>query len=146
MKAYADTGFLCSLYSPDAHTDLAIQLLKADLLPLPWTWLHQLELRNAMRLRLFRKEITPDQGKASLNLVEADLREGFFEAIEVPLEPLLREVELLSQTYSEELGTRSLDILHVAGARVMGIPLFISFDRRQCALASRAGLQLVQTA
>ena len=59
MTAYADTGFLCSLYAPDAHSHRAILRMKRQELPLPITWLHQLELRNALRLRVFRREIIP---------------------------------------------------------------------------------------
>lgn len=139
MKAYADTGFICSLYSPDAHTEPAIHLLKQEHLPLPWTWLHQLELRNAMRLRVFREEITTDQGQASLGLVEADLHNGFFEVVEISPGSVLETAEMLSQTYTQDLGVRTLDILHVAFARVLGVSQFLSFDRRQSTLASQAG-------
>jgi len=38
------------------------------------------------------------------------------------------------------LGTRSLDILHVASALVLGLPTFLTFDQRQCALANAARL------
>ena len=60
MTSYADTGFLCSLYAPDAHTRRAVARMTRQTLPLPVTWLHQLEFRNALRLRIFRGEITPD--------------------------------------------------------------------------------------
>ncbi len=39
----------------------------------PGGWLHQLELRNALRLRVFRREITVAQREASLNMMLADL-------------------------------------------------------------------------
>ncbi len=39
MTAYADTGFLCSLYAPDAHTRPAAARMKRQALPLPVTWL-----------------------------------------------------------------------------------------------------------
>jgi len=71
--AYADTGFLCSLYAPDAHTQRAVERMRRQQLPLPFIWLHQLEFRNALRLREFRKEITPTQRDASLNAMLADL-------------------------------------------------------------------------
>jgi len=67
MNAYADTGFLCSLYAPDAHTSRAVKRMMRQTLPLPVIWLHQLEFRHALRLRVFRKEITPAQRDASLN-------------------------------------------------------------------------------
>lgn len=50
------------------------------------------------------------------------------------------EAERLSAQHSERLGTRSLDILHVAFAVVLGAREFLSFDQRQAALAAAAGL------
>jgi hypothetical protein len=41
------------------------------------------------------------------------------------------------------LGVRSLDILHVAIAMSLGARTFLSFDDRQRALATRAGLTVV---
>jgi predicted nucleic acid-binding protein len=140
VKAFADTGFLCSLYAPDAHTVAAVARVKRQKFPLPVTWLHQLEFRNAMRLRVFRKEITPAQRDASLNALLADLATGVLAHADPPLMHLTIEAERLSVKHSEILGTRSLDILHVATALVLGLHEFLTFDRRQHALAVAAGL------
>jgi hypothetical protein len=45
-------------------------------LPLPVVWLHHLEFRNALRLRVFRREISPLQWDASLRAMLADLAGG----------------------------------------------------------------------
>lgn len=140
MMAYADTGFLCSLYAPDAHTRPAVDRMARQTLPLPITWLHRLEFRNALRLRVFRKEITPGQRDASLNAMLADLAAGVLAHAEAPMADLTTEAERLSALHSETLGTRSLDILHVASALVLGLPEFLAFDRRQQSLAKAAGL------
>lgn len=142
MIAYADTGFLCSLYAPDAHSVRAAARMKRQELPLPFTWLHQLEFRNALRLRVFRKEITPAERDASLNAVLADLAAGVLTITVPPLAEVMTEAERLSALHSEKLGTRSLDILHVACGLVLGLPQFITFDKRQAALAKAAGLQV----
>ncbi len=141
MKAYADAGFLCSLYAPDAHTVAAVARIKRQTLPLSVTWLHQLEVRNALRLRVFRSEITPAQRDASLNAMLADLAANVLVHAATPLMDLTTEAERLSVLHSETLGTRSLDILHVAAALILGVPEFLTFDRRQHALATAAGLQ-----
>ena len=142
MTAYADSGFLCSLYAPDAHTPRAVARMKRQRLPLPVTWLHQQECRNALRLRVFRREITPTQREASLNALLADLAAGLLVRAAPPLTDLVTEAERLSALHSEALGTRSLDILHVAGALVLGLPEFLTFDLRQGALAKAAGLKV----
>ncbi len=140
MTTYADTGFLCSLYAPDAHTALAAARMNHQPLPLPITWLHQLEFRNALRLRVFRKEITPAQRDASINAMLADSAAGVLTPVELTLADLTREAERLSALHSETLDTRSLDILHVASALILGLPTFLTFDQRQCVLAKAAGL------
>jgi predicted nucleic acid-binding protein len=142
MTVYADTGWLCSLYAPDVHTSLAAARMKRLTLPLPMTWLHQLEFRNALRLRVFRMEISAKQRDASLNAMLADMAAGVLEASSPPLAEVMVESERLSALYSERLGTRSLDILHVASAVVLGLAEFLTFDHRQGALAKSAGLRV----
>ena len=49
----------------------------------------------------------------------------------------------LSREYSRRLGTRSLDVLHVASALELGFSMFISFDIRQQNLVKAVGLKLL---
>lgn len=142
MTTYADTGFLCSLYAPDAHTSRAAARMKRQTLPVALIWLHQLELRNALRLRIFRRDITAEQADASLNAMLADLAAGILVAAAPPLREVATEAERLSTQHSSTLGTRTLDILHVAAALVLGLAEFLTFDTRQAALAKAAGLKI----
>jgi hypothetical protein len=142
MSGYADTGFLCSLYAPDAHTRRAIARMNRQTLPLPVFWIHQLELRNALRLRVFRGEIAVPQRDAALNAFLADRAGGVWETAAPSLPAISTEAERLSALYSETLGTRSLDILHVAAALVLGSSEFLTFDQRQARLAKAAGLDV----
>ena len=142
MSAYADTGLLCSLYAPDAQTDAAIARMRRVKEPIPLIWLHQLELRNALRLRVFRREITAAQRDAALNVFLADAAGGIYAAADPVLGAVMMEAERLSALQSEKLGTRSLDILHVAAALVLGASEFWTFDKRQAALAKAAGLKV----
>ncbi len=141
MTTYTDTGFLCSLYAPDAHSSGAVAHMRRQALPLPFTWLHQLELRNALRLRVSRREITRAQRDASLNAVLADLAAGVLAVATIDHAALLIEAERLSALHSERLGARSLDIRHVAAALVLGDAEILTSDRRQRALALAAGLR-----
>ncbi len=144
MTAYADTGFLCSLYTPDAHTKRAITAMRREELPLPITWLHRLELRNALRLRVFRKEASGAERDASLNAILADLASGVLEGASPTLPDVMTEAERLSALHTEKLGTRSLDILHVAASVVLGHGRFLTFDARQRTLARAAGLSVLR--
>lgn len=142
MKAYADTGFLCSLHAPDAHTGRVLAWMRRPGLPLPFTGLHRLEFRNALRLRVFRGEISPAQKELSIQAMRSDIAGGVLYQAELAWPDVLLEAERLSAGHSETLGTRSLDILHVASALVLEADLFLTFDVRQSRLAEAAGMRI----
>ena len=52
------------------------------------------------------------------------------------------EAERLGTSNSERIGTRSLDILHVAAALFLGCGISHTFDTRQGKLARVAGLKV----
>ena len=142
MSDYADTGFICSLYAPDPNTGSACKFMDEERESICFSWLNQVEFRNALRLRVFRKEIANTERDHSLNLLLADLSAGVFEHVELAQNNVLIEAERLSAQYSQRLGTRSLDILHVAMASVLGCERFLTFDTRQTKLAKAAGLKV----
>jgi hypothetical protein len=45
-------------------------------------------------------------------------------------------------SHSATLGCRTLDIIHVAAALVIGAGEFVTFDVRQGAMAKKAGLEV----
>jgi predicted nucleic acid-binding protein len=49
----------------------------------------------------------------------------------------------LSDRHTPRLGTRSLDVLHVATAVTLGMKQFVTYDERQRALAKIVGLKLL---
>ncbi len=142
MKAYADTAFLVSLHSRDSNSPAALRRMKRQALPLAWTWLHELEFRNAMRLRVFRKEINLEEMIQILEGQRMDLEAGVYLSITSPVTEIARETERLSGIYTKQIGTRSLDILHVAQALVLKIDQFLTFDIRQATLAKAVGLKV----
>jgi hypothetical protein len=60
----------------------------------------------------------------------------------VPWEELVREAENLSEHHTPTAGCRSLDVLHVAAAWVLGATDFCTLDTRQGKLAQLAGLHV----
>lgn len=140
IATYADTGFLCSLHAPDAHSARVIARMNRQSEPLPYTGLHRIEFRNALRLRVFRREISPAERELALQAMLSDLAAEIFVFAEPSWNETLMEAEHLSASHSETLGTRSLDILHVAAATVLGAREFLTFDARQAALAEAAGM------
>ena len=142
MNHYADSSFLVSCYVQDANTPQArVWLLQAGV-PLVFTPLHALEVRNAFKLGVFRGLFSAAAATAAWANLEADLRSGRLvrKAVNWPL--AFRVAERLSKQHTATAGTRSLDILHVAAAKVLRAVEFISFDARQRGLAATVGLKV----
>ncbi|MFA5344529.1 MAG: type II toxin-antitoxin system VapC family toxin [Kiritimatiellia bacterium] len=140
MVAYADTSFLVSLYGQDANSAVAQNLSVTFKTPLAFTPLLRHEARNAIRLAVFRKEITPDESRAVLAEIEADAKTGVLIETPVAWAEVYAEAEALSAAHTGTLGTRAFDILHVSAAVALGIKEFYTFDARQKALAVKVGM------
>ena len=61
MKVYADPSFVMSLYSPDANSAAAARTMHASSGDRFLTTFGELEIVNAMGLRVFRKEVSSAQ-------------------------------------------------------------------------------------
>lgn len=96
---------------------------------------------NALQLRLFRKEVRPSEARAANAAFRADLHDGVFAMRALPEEILARARQLASR-WTARLGTRSLDIIHVAAAIALHADVFHTFDDRQRKLAKAAKLEV----
>jgi len=142
MSHYADSSFLVSCYLVDVNTPQAKGYLSRSGVPLAFTALPALEVRNAFELGVFRGLFSNvDAAAASVNL-ELDLRSGRLVRTAVNWPAGFRVATRLSEGHSAAIGTRSLDILHVAAAKVLRTVEFASFDARQRTLAVAAGLKV----
>ncbi|HNQ91114.1 MAG TPA: type II toxin-antitoxin system VapC family toxin [Verrucomicrobiota bacterium] len=141
MPAYADTSFLVRVYTPHADSRTALAWLQDAREPLPFTPLHRHELHNAIRLRVFRGEITPEQRKLAFQEIESDLADNILAHVPAPWTDAFRESEALAARYTEKLGVRSFDLLHVGLAIAIKATEFLTYDARQAALAKAAGLR-----
>lgn len=101
----------------------------------------ELEVVNAMGLRIFRKEVSAAQVQSSLTDFEKDLRAGVFQLRGLP-EPVFERARLLSRQTTVKLGTRTSDLLHVAAALELGVDYLYSFDQQQRKLAQTLRLKL----
>ena len=142
MVAYADTSFLVSLYGQDANSLPAQRMAATFEAPLAFTPLLRHEARNAVRLAVFRKGITPVERQTVLAAIEADVQAGALADTPLAWADVYAEAEALSANHTERLGTRASDVLHVAAAVVLGVKEFYTFDARQKALATKAGLKV----
>jgi predicted nucleic acid-binding protein len=140
MGVYADSSFLVSCYVVDVNTPLAEAYLSKRDSPLVFTALHDLEVRNALRLGVFREVLTQDEAAAAAGNLDADLRAGRLVRTTLAWPVVFRLALRLSGQHAVVTGTRSLDILHVAAAKVLRLKDLASFDGRQRALGAAAGM------
>ena len=139
MKAYLDSSFLFSLYAADDHSATAIADVRRFRGELALSALTELELMNALELRIFRKELTrvrADQVRAAF---DGDVNARVLTVFDLEPATFLRAGKLILQTTSL-LGCRTADILHVAAALEAGADKLFTFDQRQKALARRMKL------
>jgi hypothetical protein len=142
MVAFADAGFIASLYLEESTSQAADAALGNKRDPLPLTSLAMLELRNSFNRAVQRQRITSAQRDALWQDVEADIASGFLVPVPVASGPLHDTARILSDRYTPALGTRSLDLLHVAAALVLEAKVFFSFDDRQRKAAASEGLKV----
>ncbi len=142
MVAFADTGFVASLYLKESTSAQARAAIQAAPVVLPLTPLAMLELRNAFNRSVQRQRITAAQRDALWQDVEADIASGFLVPTPVASDELHRKARQLSDRHTPTLGTRSLDLLHVAAALVLEAKVFFSFDDRQRKAAASEGLKV----
>lgn len=151
MKAYADTNFFTRLYLPSLDLPRVnrklTDYLQRETEPLPFTPLHRLEFRNAIRLMVFRRkhrgEIALSQAQARQILFENEtdvIQQVFIMHRAIDWTDALREAERISVAHTEVEGFRSLDLIHVGSALALGKGAFWSFDRDARRMAAVAGL------
>ncbi len=140
MKYYADTGFLISLHLQETTSPMASVAMTKIFEPLPVTRLVGLEFRTALRLNVFRQEITEAERASAWSSFQQDIEDGTLENIEVDESVLYAEAASLCDQFVSTIGVRTLDLLHVASARVLGRTEFLSLDSRQRSLAQVVGM------
>ena len=139
---YFDSGVIVKLYVPEPSSPDAVRLVTAGPPPAPLTDWQALEVRNALRLKRFRGEITARELRSALRAFAEDERLGRWQRPVLDLAETVRRAESLSARHAPALGCRTLDILHVAAATVLGVRDFVSFDGRQRQLARKVGLRV----
>ena len=142
MACYADSSFLVSCYVADTNAPQARAYLVRTNAPLIFTALHALEIRNAFELGVFRGLFTPVEVRLAAKNLADDVRLARLVETSVNWSAAFRLAARFSEQHSAMMGTRSLDILHVAAAKLLRASEFVSFDGRQRKLAAAVGLSV----
>jgi predicted nucleic acid-binding protein len=143
VKTYADTSLLFSLYSTDANSPKADTWRRASPGPLPFTAFHRLELRNALNLAVFQKRLTPVEVQSAWQEVENDIAAGLLFVRGGLWHRVFNEAESIAANHTSVAGCRTLDVLHVATARLAGATEFCTFDARQSDLVKKVGMTAI---
>ncbi|MCE0523335.1 MAG: PIN domain-containing protein [Methylacidiphilales bacterium] len=141
---YGDTSFLFALYNPgDRFHSLATRLAGRLRQPIALTLLGELELVNGLHRGLAARVIDRPECDAIFRQISDDEAEGILVRQAVDQIELYAHARDLSKKFTPAISARSLDILHVAAARLLRASPFISFDARQRSLVRKAGMSLL---
>lgn len=152
MRTYADSSFILRLVTAETDSEATIaeyrRLGSPQLFFLP---LHGLEVRNAILQRAFhqrrsipsgeREHLARERDAALARLEHFLARRGLLD-VTLEMEAVITRAAKLSTAYTERLGARAIDLLHVASALALESELFLTTDARQSQLAKAEGLQV----
>ena len=138
---YVDPSALLKLYlhQPESAAMNAWRARARGALPI--THHGRVEVINGICLAAHRREITGDALADTLASFEEDFTAGLYRQADLLWRATLNRAAEMSRTCSPKLGTRSLDVLHVASALELEMRVFVTYDHRQEELARAVGLK-----
>jgi len=139
VRRYFDSSALVAIYVTEAFSKKARREARAAI-QIPYTELHDLEVRNAMRHLHGRGLLNAKETRDLLGQLDDDLEAQRLVDTRLDLFEVFRNAGELSRSHTATLLCRTLDILHVAAALQLGCAAFVSGDGRQLSLAKDVGL------
>jgi hypothetical protein len=153
VRTYADSSFILRLVTGETDSPETVaeyrRLGSPKLFFLP---LHALEVRNAILQRAFHQRRSISSGgrphvarerDAALARLEHLLARRALLDVTLDMDAAISQAANLSTLFTERLGARAIDLLHVGGALALESERFLTTDARQAQLAKAAGLKVV---
>lgn len=138
MTICVDSSFLVSSYITDSNSAESDRRRGSH--PALWvTPLNRSEFAHAIYRHVFRGKVNVAEANQIYRLFEEDCAGGLWVQTSLPDSVWRRSVDLARQ-YGPTLGSRTLDMLHVAIALELRAERFWTFDQRQARLAEAVGL------
>ncbi|MCD6396451.1 MAG: type II toxin-antitoxin system VapC family toxin [Spirochaetaceae bacterium] len=144
MKLYIDSSVLVKLYYPEPESKQFSEWIIKQKQPILFTQFHELEMVNAFALKVFRNEISEENFNAFQGIIKKDKGVGILEVINPDWSEVLQEAIKISKLNSSVIGTRSLDIIHVASADILNCDTFLTNDKRQLSAALAMGFNALR--
>ena len=110
MDAYFDSAIIVKLYVQEATSLDAIRLVGGYAAPYALTQWQALEVKNAVRLKAFRREITWAEMNQSITAFEQDIATGRWQRPAYTALAVEKKAEELSADHAATFGCRTLDI------------------------------------
>jgi predicted nucleic acid-binding protein len=140
VTTYFDSSALVAIYVTETFSARARS--EAQAVPqIPFTALHDLEVRNALRLIHGRRLITASELRTLFAHLDQDIEARRLAEVRLDLFRIFERAGELSLAHAARLLCRSLDILHVASALELHCTQLVSGDDRQLALGKLVGLR-----
>jgi hypothetical protein len=124
---------------------------RLDFPALPFLPLHALEVTNAIHQRVFHLRRSSAAGlraaigrerDTALARIRTWLERGWLSDTSTDCEPAFSRARALAEVYTERLGCRGFDLLHVAFALDLECEAFLTSDHTQGKVARREGLRV----
>ena len=110
--------------------------------PLLATDFVEFEFFNALNGRIFRKELRASEEQAVLLAFSKDIHAGAIRIVPISA-ATFASARRIARTHTRLLGTRALDVLHVASALTLCANSFCTFDKNQARLAAALALRIL---
>jgi predicted nucleic acid-binding protein len=143
MLIYGDTSFIVALFLIQGRSYRAIEIADRLSEPLPLNPFLLLDFRNALNLAIKRGELTSKERDAMWSSLERNISDGGFIRVSLPVKAVNRLACELSDRHSPTIGLQSLDLLHLASAKLLGVKKFITFDIRQAQAGKAEGFKII---
>ncbi len=144
-EIYTDPSALACLYLHQHERSRRMVAWRAGVQgALPVTHHGKTEIVNAVCLAVFRGELDEQGMELAIGDLESDFLHGHLRQADVLWRAALNRAVELSRAHTPRLGTRALDVIHVACALELKARHFLTFDERQQKLASASGLKIIK--
>jgi predicted nucleic acid-binding protein len=140
---FFDTGVVLKLVVEEPLSATARSYVARRSVSVLFTRLVELEVENALQALAFRKAITKVQLFGARRLVGELIQEGRFRRVNLSLDRIATEALRLASVVTAKTGCRTLDLMHVATAKLFGVGEFVSTDKRQLVAARICGLRAI---
>jgi len=140
---YFDTSALRPLFIHEERSQRVSRYLRRHRAAIRITRFGYAELINSIACAVFREDISPAQFSAAVADMDVDLKAQRVTIVDLLWRGAMDRATQVSRKHTPELGSRMLDVLHVASALELGVKTIITYDQRQIELARSAGLRPV---